>query len=139
MQAVNPYNTPPTSTPDQSRGDHTNPVKPLLLLVGGLYALFSPMAFLSGLQAGLHVVAGSVLMLVLGCGTMWLALRPYTPAFRSATIVWGFLLVCFFLFTAVSAYDPTDVAGTVFFGFVLLIVTPIPILALRYPPQHRLD
>lgn len=78
-------------------------------------------------------------MLICGCGTIWLALREYTPAFKLITIVWGSLLVAFFLFAGVSAFDPTDVGGSVFFGFVLLIVAPIPILALTKPSHRRLD
>ncbi len=81
------------------------------------------------------MVAGSA-MLVLSCATIWLALREFKPACRFATFVWGICLVAFFAWALISAYDPSDIGGAVFFGFVLLVVVPIPILALRQPPYR---
>ncbi len=100
-----------------------------MLLIGGMHAVFAPLAFLTGLQAGLHLMVGAVLMLILGSGTIWLAFRIFTPVSRALTIVWGVCLVALFAYAGFAAYDPSEIGGTVFYGLVLLIVTPIPILA----------
>lgn len=110
------------------------------MLVGGLYAGFSPMAFLSGLQAGLHIMVASVLMLIFGSGTMWLAFRNFTPVYRIATIFWGTSLSAFFVYLLASSFESMDAAGLAFYGFVLLIVVPIPILAFaRGPYVQRIE
>jgi hypothetical protein len=133
---VNPYNAPSTTLHPLTQSDPKNPAKPLLILVGALFGVTAPMTIVSGLQAGLHLIAAGAVMLALSCGTIWLALREFKPVIRIATLIWGLCLVGFFAWASISAYDPNDIGGTVFFGFVLLIVAPIPILALRQPPYH---
>ncbi|KAA5538629.1 hypothetical protein FYK55_26825 [Roseiconus nitratireducens] len=130
---MNPYNAPTPRASNVRIDEPKNPAKPLLILVGGLYAATSPVAILSGLQAGLHLVAAGIAMLVLGGATILLALRNFNALFRNATIVWGCCLVAFFAWASFSAYDAGEVVGAVFFGIVLLVVTPIPILAIRQP------
>jgi hypothetical protein len=124
-EAVNPYRAPLASTRQASPSEPTNPAKPLMLLIGGLYAVVSPMAFLVGFQTGLRELAGSALIFILACGTIFLALQKFTPSCRTATIVWGFCLIACFAFAALFEYS---------FGLMLLIVIPIPILALRQNP-----
>lgn len=136
---MNPYQSPIAPTSIASSSDPRNPAKTQLLLIGGLYAGFSPLAFLSGLQAGLHLMAAAALMFVLGGGTIWLALRKFTASFRIVTIVWGFCLTAFFAFTAFSAFDPSDFGGAIFYGMMLFVVAPIPIIAIRTPPHGIVD
>jgi hypothetical protein len=126
---VNPYDSSILSPSSSLQSDQKNPAKPLMLLIGGMHAVFAPLAFLTGLQAGLHLMVGAVLMLILGSGTIWLAFRIFTPVSRALTIVWGVCLVALFAYAGFAAYDPSEIGGTVFYGLVLLIVTPIPILA----------
>ncbi len=104
------------------------------MLVGGLYAGVSPMAFLSGLQAGLHIMVASVLMLIFGSGTIWLALRDFTPVYRIATILWGTSLSAFFVYLLASAFESVDTAGLAYYGFIMFVVVPIPILAFVRTP-----
>ena len=91
------------------------------------------MAFLTGLQAGVHLMAASVATLALGCGTIWLANSDFTPGIRLATIMWGICLVALFAFACFHAYDSSVNGGLIFFGAELLFAAPIPILALRSP------
>lgn len=79
------------------------------------------------------------LMFVLGGGTIWLALREFTPSFRIVTIVWGICLTAFFAFAAFSAFDPSDVGGVIFYGGMLLVTAPIPILAIPTPAHLVAD
>ena len=125
--AVNPYRAPRQFTHLTSPSKPENPAKPLMLLIGCLYGGVAPTAFLYGLQAGLHPIVGSALILILACGTIFLALQEFTPLCRAATIVWGLFLVAAFAFATLFAYS---------FVLMLLIVIPIPILALRQNP-HR--
>ena len=111
--------------------DTENPAKPLLLLIGGLYVLVSPQTFLSGLQAGYHLIVGSLFMFVLGSGTIWLAFRSYSIGCRRISIIWGLFLFLFFLYLTVATFD---VNGLGFYAFVLMIATPIPVLAFLQKP-----
>lgn len=129
QETVNPYDsffpTPSSSRPS----DPKNPAKPLMLVMGGMHAVFAPLVFLAGFQAGLHLVVGAILMLILASATIWLALRIFTPVSRVLTMVWSVCLVAFFAYAAFAAYDPSEIGGPVFYGLMLLIVTPVPILA----------
>ncbi len=99
---MNPYDAPSSFSHPVSDGEPKNPAKPLLILVGGLYAATSPMTLVSGLQAGLHLIAAGTAMLVLGCTTIWLALREFKPIFRTATIAWGCCLIGLFAWASIS-------------------------------------
>ena len=137
---MNPYTPSSPTSAGTGALDLRNPAKPLLVLVGGLYAGLSPMAFLSGLQAGLHIMIASVLMLILGSGTIWLAFRDFTPVCRIATILWGASLSAFFVYLLASSFESMDAAGLAFYCLVLLVVVPIPILAFaRGPFVKRTD
>ncbi|WP_182867940.1 hypothetical protein [Stieleria mannarensis] len=138
-ETVNPYAASTSYANDTPVVDPKNPAKPLLILVGTLYAATGPLTILSGLQAGLHLIAAGFAMLILGCATIWLGMRDFTPAFRNLTIGWGCCLAAFFAWASFSAYDPSDLGGSIFFGVVLIAVTPIPILAFRQSARHHVN
>ncbi|AMV34415.1 hypothetical protein VN12_19985 [Pirellula sp. SH-Sr6A] len=93
---------------------------------------------LSGLQAGIHLIAAGFTMLILGCATVWLGFRDFTPIFRNLTMGWGGCLAAFLAWASFSAYDPSDLGGSIFFGIVLMAVTPIPVTAFRHSAYHRI-
>jgi hypothetical protein len=138
-KTVNPYQSTIAPSSIATTKDARNPAKTLLILIGALYAGFAPLAFLTGLQAGLHLMAAAAVMFVLGGGTIWLALREFTTSFRIVTIIWGICLTVFFAFAAFSAFDPSDVGGVIFYGVMLLVTAPIPILAIRTAPHLVVD
>lgn len=120
--------------------DHSkNPAKPILLLVGGLYVLTSPMAMLTGLQAGLHLVGAGFAMLFLGSSTIRLGLSQFTPFVRNLTIGWGCCLMTLFCWAGLSVDALKDFGAAMFFGVMLVAVTPIPILAFRQSPHSASD
>ena len=89
---MNPYQSPLASTQPDSISHSRNPAKPLLVVIGVIFAGSAPLAFLTGLQAGLHFMIASALMIVFGSGTIWLAFEKFTMPFKVATIIWGFVL-----------------------------------------------
>ncbi|TWT67322.1 hypothetical protein [Allorhodopirellula solitaria] len=127
---VNPYTEPVSAQDEPSPSSLVNPAKPLLLLIGGVYVAFAPLAFLSGLQAGLHVMAGAVCMLTLGAATIWLACVDFTRFAKWATIIWGSILGAFFVYLTISTFDSTEIAGSVFFAIASFVTISIPLLAL---------
>jgi hypothetical protein len=138
---VNPYK-PPQSRPVQesaSPEDLANPTKPLLYFIGGFYAVFSPMLFLTGLQAGPHLMVGALVMLVFGICTIWLGRRPFTSVSRSLTIAWGFIMTLLLVFALNSSRNEADIGGVAVFAVILMIVVPIPIIAFRSQPIATSD
>lgn len=98
------------------------------MLIGGVYAAFAPLAFLSGLQAGLHVMGGAILMGVLGSATVLLAFARFTRLMKCVTFFWGATLGAFFVYLAISTYDPSDIGGTAFFAFASVVTIPIALV-----------
>jgi len=127
---MNPY-TEPMSTDDEPSPERLlNPSKPLLLLIGGIYTAFAPLAFLSGLQAGVHVMVGAVCMLTLGSATIWLACLDFDRLVKWVTILWGSILGAFFTYLTISTFDQTDIGGSFFFAIAALVTIPIPLFAI---------
>ncbi|MCC9602306.1 hypothetical protein LOC67_17260 [Stieleria sp. JC731] len=132
---ANPYQSPKLDRDEQATSS-SNPAMPLLCLVGGYHVVTGMLAFLSGLQAGLHIIGIGIAMVLLGSATVWIALRRYSQPLRIATIVWGTILVAVFSFVGwKSIKDARDVAA-IYFLLELVVVIPIPFLAYRVRPSE---
>ena len=142
MHSLNPYSPPESNLQIDSLDtttNSTNPAKLLLLLFGWFYAAFSPITFLAGLQAGIHIMAASAIIFALACGTIRLANSPFTPLIRLMTIFYGICLVAFFASAILYAHYSSQHPAIVFLAFELLFAAPIPILALRHSPRQIPD
>lgn len=123
-----------TATNNHSESSHAapHPAKPLLLVIGGLCAMYGMFGIPVGMFVGPHILIPAVVMAAFGSAALWIGLRPYDRLGRIATIVWAMLAIAV-LVVAVALEPPTgaDVEGIAFLALLLLMIVSILTVAIR--------
>ncbi len=127
---MNPYDPPTANEDSDGTCTLTNPVKPLLYVIGAFGLLQGVIAVPVGLFVGAQVLGAAITMLAFGSTALWLGQRKYDRFGRYGTIAWGGLAVLLVLVaTGLQPPSTQDAAAMVFIGLLLVVVGTVFVVA----------
>ncbi len=132
---LNPYDPPRAEGVAPRTDAASNPVKPLLYVIGGFCVFQSTMMIPSALFVGLRFLSVGIVMLAFGVTAISLGRQRFSRFVRFATIVWGALATLLVLLAiAIEPPSTRDVVGLIFTAWILLVVGAVPLIAFQKTP-----